>query len=474
MNSSSGERFSGRSPSRLRTWLWTLLTLAVLVTAIVWLSLHFTSADSAAGAKSAAAGSASRKSGSRRAGRAISVSVAPVKRGDVSEYLNQLGTVTSLATATVHSQISGQLMRLRFKEGQLARAGDPLALIDPRPYQAQLSQYQGVLDHDRALLENARLDLERYKTLIAQDSTSHQTYDTQAALVKEYEGSVKTDEAQVAATQLDLTYCNVVSPINGRVGLRQVDVGNYVTPGDTNGLVVVAQISPISVVFTVPEDDIPVIDKAMKDGGIPVDAFDRAQTQKLASGTVDALDNQVDATTGTVKLRAQFANADSALFPNQFVNVQLLVGTRKNALIVPTSAIEHGTNNSSFVYVVQPDSTAAMKTVKLGPTEGERVVVESGIDEGDEVVVDGADQLKDGQAIIIASDAKAGDAEPGKGGKGQHHHRDLSSSGAQGSLPNQSMGQSTALSTEQSPTGQAGQAPDQAAPASPAGAPARP
>jgi multidrug efflux system membrane fusion protein len=468
--------------------LWTLLALAVLVTAIVWLSLHFTSASGAAGSKAAAAGNANRKSGSRRAGRAISVSVAPVKRGDVSEYLNQLGTVTSLATATVHSQIAGQLMRLRFKEGQTVRAGDPLALIDPRPYQAQLSQYEGALDHDRALLENARLDLERYKTLIAQDSTSHQTYDTQAALVKEYEGTVKTDEAQVAATQLDLIYCNVVSPIGGRIGLRQVDVGNYVTPGDTNGLVIVAQIAPISVVFTVPEDDIPLIDKAMKDGGIPVDAFDRAQTQKLASGTVDALDNQVDTTTGTVKLRALFANADGALFPNQFVNVQLLVGTRKNALIVPTSAIERGTSNSSFVYVVQPDSTAAMKTVKLGPSEGERVVVESGIEEGDEVVVDGADQLKDGQAITLASDTKTSAAEPGKSGKGQHHHRDASASGAPGSspdsmasqpgqAPSRSMGQPPDQSASPSPSGSAGQAPDQAAPASPAApaaTPARP
>jgi multidrug efflux system membrane fusion protein len=400
MNSSHPE---SDSRPRSRVWLWTIGILAVVVALIVWLSLHGTRPPSPTAGGPGAPPSVG--GGSRRGGgaRALTVGVQTVKRGTVNVYLNQLGTVTSLATSTVVPQIAGQLMQVRFKEGDTVKVGTPLALIDPRPYEAQLTQYEGTLQHDQALLDNARRDLARYKTLIEQQSTSQQVYDTQVALVAQYEGTVKTDEGQVATAKLDIAYCNVVSPISGRVGLRQVDVGNYITTGSATGLVVVTQLQPISVVFTVPEDAIDTLREA-ESGGKPltVEALDRAQVKHLGDGKVSALDNQIDTSTGTVKLRALFQNTDNAFFPNQFVNVKVLIKTLSDVPVLPTSAIERGTAGA-FVYVIQPDKTAKMQVVKLGPTEGERVVVESGVNEGDVVVTDGADQVKDGQAVTIAT-----------------------------------------------------------------------
>jgi multidrug efflux system membrane fusion protein len=329
------------------------------------------------------------------------VLVREAAKGNLNIYLNGLGTVTPLANVTVRSQLNGQLMQVNFQEGQMVKKGDLLAVIDPRPYAVALEQAQGQLLQAQAQLTEAQADLSRYNTLSQQDSISKQQLDAQHALVAQDEGLVKTDQAAVDNANLNLTYCHVVAPVTGRVGLRQVDPGNYVTSGDSNGLVVLAQVQPISVVFTLPEDNIPAVAARLHAGDpISVVAFDRTQTHQLASGTLATIDNEVDTTTGTIKLRAMFPNTDENLFANQFVNVRMLLQVNQGVLVVPTSAIELG-QQGSFVYIVTADSTVAARNVTLGPTEGERVEVTAGLTEGDRVVVDGADRLKDGLEVVV-------------------------------------------------------------------------
>jgi multidrug efflux system membrane fusion protein len=325
-----------------------------------------------------------------------------VQTGDINVTINALGTVTSLATVTIRSQISGQLVRVAYNEGQLVNKGDLLAEIDSRPYELALAQAEGALKRDQALLQAAKLDLERYQNLVKTNAIPRQQLDTQVALVQQDEGLVIADQAQIDTQRLNIAYCHIVAPVSGRVGLRLVDQGNYVTPGDANGLVVITQLQPISVMFTTAEDNLPPILKRVQSGAtLPVTAYDRSGKTRLATGTLLTFDNQIDTTTGTVKLRANFENKDSALFPNQFVNVELLVDVLHDTPIVPSSAIQRGAPGT-FVYLVNSaDSTVSVKPIELGPANGERVAVKSGLKAGDEVVVDGADKLRDGIKITI-------------------------------------------------------------------------
>ena len=331
---------------------------------------------------------------------AMPVVVAPAVTGDIDITLNGLGTVTSLATVIVKSQISGQLVRIAYQEGQMINKGDLVAEIDSRPYELALSQAEGALERDQALLQTAELDLKRYQDLAKTSAIPRQQLDTQVSLVAQDKGLVVSDKAQIDVQKLNIAYCHIVSPVTGRAGLRLVDPGNYVTANDATGVVVITQLQPISVIFTVPEDNLPQIVKRIRAGAtLPVTAFDRSGATKLAAGTLKTLDNQIDTTTGTLKLRAEFANEDDSLFPNQFVNVQLLIDTLHDATVVPTSAIQRGAPGT-FVYLVNADNTVAVKPVTLGPASAERVAIQSGLSPGDRVVVDGADKLRSGAKVV--------------------------------------------------------------------------
>ncbi len=328
------------------------------------------------------------------------VGVTTIASGDIDVILTGLGAVTPLATVTVKTQINGQLQQLAFTEGQIVHKGDFLAQIDPRPYQVALEQAQGNLAHDTALLAQARADNARYQTLTRQDSISRQQAEDQQYLIKQYQGTVITDQAAVDSANLNLTYCHIVSPVDGRVGIRLVDVGNYVQTSDS-GLFVLTQLQPMSVLFTLPEDTVEQVQAQMNAGTLPVTAYDRTDSTLIATGTLATTDNQIDNTTGTVKLRAIFPNTDNKLFPQQFVNAHLLVQTLKNVVIAPQAAVQQGAPGS-FVYLVKPDNTVAIQVIKTGVTEGTRVQVTDGLKAGDKVVTDGLDRLRDGAKITIA------------------------------------------------------------------------
>ena len=331
-----------------------------------------------------------------------------VSKGDIAVNLNALGTVTSLATVTIRTQISGYLIKVDFKEGDEVKKGDLLAEIDSRPYEATLAQVKGQLARDEALLKGAQVDLARYQGLATQNAVPRQTLDTQVALVAQDQGTVEADRGTVKSAEVNLQYCRILSPLDGRVGLRQVDQGNYVTPGDTNGLVVITQIQPISVLFTVPEDNLQAIAKRLQDGAVlPATAYDRSGASKIADGTLQTFDSQIDPTTGTIKLRAQFPNEAKTLYPNQFVNVRLLLDTHKDVTTMSTAAIQRGVPGT-FVYLINADSTVSVRPVQLGVTDGDRVEVKSGLAPGDRVVIDGADKLRDGAKINVRAEAGTG------------------------------------------------------------------
>jgi multidrug efflux system membrane fusion protein len=340
-----------------------------------------------------------RQSGRFAAGMAVPVGVAAATKGDIPVVIRALGTVTPLNTVNVKTQITGQLMDVYFEEGQLVKQGELLALVDPRPYEVALQQALGQQQRDEALLKNAQTDLERYRKLVAQDSIARQQYDTQLSLVRQYEAALVIDQAQVDAAKLNVTYTRIVSPLTGRIGLRLVDKGNYVTMADATSICVVIQVQPISVIFTIPEDSLPAVRKRLSAGAdLEVRVLDRSQKNELAVGKLHTTDNVIDTTTGTVKLRAIFDNADESLFPNQFVNVRLLVDTVRNATVVPVAAVQRG-QPGTFVYLVKADDTVEVRVVELGATDGERVAILKGLQVGDQVVIDGVDRLRDGAKI---------------------------------------------------------------------------
>jgi multidrug efflux system membrane fusion protein len=339
-----------------------------------------------------------------------SVGVATIGTGDIDVVLTGLGAVTPLATVTVKTQINGQLQQLAFTEGQMVHKGDFLAQIDPRPYQVALEQAQGTLAKDTGLLNQARADNARFQTLSRQDSISRQQVEDQVYLIKQDEGQVIADQAAVDSAKLNLVYAHIVSPVDGRVGIRLVDVGNYVQTSDS-GLFVVTQLQPISVLFTLPEDDIGQIQANMAKGTLTVTVYDRTDTKLIATGTLATTDNQIDNTTGTVKLRAIFPNTDNALFPQQFVNAHLLVETLKGVVIAPQAAVQTGAPGS-FVYLAKPDNTVSIQVVKTGLTQGDKVQITDGLKTGDKVVTDGLDRLRDGAKISVAP-------PPGQAGSGQ-------------------------------------------------------
>ncbi|HEV8487671.1 MAG TPA: MdtA/MuxA family multidrug efflux RND transporter periplasmic adaptor subunit [Blastocatellia bacterium] len=380
------------------TWLsWKIGLLAVCLAAVIAYVFWSNSgkAQSRAARQAPIAGAQS-----------VPVVTVAAKTGSIPVYLTGLGSVTPLNTVTVKTRVDGQLMSVRYQEGQVVRAGDLLAEIDPRPFQAQLTQFEGQLARDQALLENARLDLQRFTVLVKQDSIPKQQYDTQVSLVRQLEGTVKNDQGQIDGVKVQLIYTRITAPVGGRVGLRLVDAGNFVQTTDTTGLVVITQLQPITVVFTIPEDSIPsVLDKLKRGVRLPVEAYDRALKRRLASGSLLTVDNQIDATTGTVKLKALFPNDDNALFPNQFVNARLLVETQQAATLIPTMAIQRNAQGA-FVYLVKPDQTVAMHTISVGTTDGDMTAVE-GLKAGDVIAADNFDRLRDGVKIAARNSSQA-------------------------------------------------------------------
>jgi membrane fusion protein, multidrug efflux system len=369
---------------------------------------------SLSGCSSSNSSDAKQQKAQAAAPRAASVAVAKVQQQDVPVYLVGLGSVTAFYTANIKSRVDGQIMRVNFQEGQTVKQGDLLILIDPRPFQVQLEQMQAQLFKDQATLRDAKLNLERYTTLIPSGSISQQQVDTQKSTVDQLDGQVRTDQAQIDNAKLQLVYCNITAPFTGRVGLRQVDPGNIVHAADTNPMLILTQLQPIGVIFTLPEDQLPTVSQHMKNSTLQVEAYSRDDQTKLATGKLMTIDNQIDQTTGTAKLKAVFDNKDNQLWPNQFVNANLLLETRKNSTVLPTAAILRGPQGA-FVYAVKSDNTVEARTVAISLTQGNTTVIASGLNPGDTVVTDGQDKLQTGSKIEPRN-TSPGNAPNGKNG----------------------------------------------------------
>ena len=411
--------------SRSRLWIGAGL-LAILLAFVVYETMHWSKPAP--------------PTGRFAPGGLQSVGAATVALGNVREIVNALGTVTPLATVTVQTQINGQLTAVAFTEGQLVKKGDFLAQIDQRPYEILKEQYQGQLAHDEGLLAQAQMDLTRYQTLAQQNSIAKQQADDQIFIVQQYTGSVKQDQGLVDAQNLNIAYCHIVSPVTGRVGLRLVDPGNYVQTTASSGIAVVTQLQPITVIFSIPEDELPGIMPQLNAGGtLPVTVYDRANLHELAVGQVAAVDNQIDTTTGTVKVRAQFDNTDNKLFPNQFVNARLLVTTLTNVVTVPTSAIQRG-SPGAYVYVINPDNTVSVRQIVTSVVDGDFTAVNSGLTAGERVVIDGTDRLRDGLHVIVAAENGQPAGTPGTRGGGQGRGQGTGQGTGQGKAQGQGQG----------------------------------
>src|SRR6184192_1562058 len=401
---------SAARPSRSLWWLWMLL-LAGMVVGVWYFRGSRTPSEAANPSAPAASGRGKGGSGGMGMGNfVVPVVVATAQRGDLPVYFNGLGTVTAFNTITVRSRVDGQIISVAFKEGQYVHEGDLLVQIDPRPFQVQLEQAEGQLAKDQAQRKDAEVNLGRYQLLFKEGVIPQQQLDTQAALVGQFDGSIKSDQSQVDNAKLQLTYCRITAPISGRVGLRLIDPGNIVHATDANGLIVIAQLQPIAVLFSLPQDDLPQVNAKLRAGvQLNVDAFDRDDTQKIASGKLLTIDNQIDPTTGTYKLKSVFNNADNALFPNQFVNVHLLVDTKHDLTIVPAPAIQRGPQGT-YVYAVGSDNTVKIRPVTIAQTTGNRIGLSSGVNAGDIVVIDGQDKLQDGSKVnpTLASGGSGG------------------------------------------------------------------
>lgn len=405
--SSEQPALTQRGP-RSRRWPWLLAGILVALAALgTWYWFGHGEEQAKARAKADAAA------------KPLPVVAAPAKKGDIDVSIDALGTVIPRNVVIVRPRVDGQLLSVAFREGQSVKAGDLLAQIDPRPFEVMLTQANGQMARDQAQLKNAQVDLQRYQTLLAQDSISSQQVDTQAALVRQFEGAVESDKGAIDNAKLQITYARITAPISGRVGLRQVDPGNIVHAADTNGLVTITQVQPVTVIYPVPEDNVPRIVKRMQDTQVVgVDAFDRGGKTRLATGHLLTIDNQIDTTTGTVKVKAEFPNTDNALFPNQFVNVRMVVETHQDATLVPSAAIQRGAPGT-YVFVVKDDKTVAVTPVQIGAVSGESTEVIKGVAPGALVVVDGADKLRDGASVelIDAATRAAQQAAPPAAGK---------------------------------------------------------
>ena len=392
-----------RPTTRRRPWLW-LMLLAVLAAGIYFIRVSSSAAES----------TTEPRAGGKKATGPIAIPVVATKvhTGNIGVYFTGLGTVTPIQTVTIKSRVDGQLMKVYFNEGDTVHQGDPLIELDPRPYQVQLTQAQGQLAKDQAALANARIDLWRYQTLFEAKAIAEQQMATQQATVTQDEGVVKADQGQIDSAELNISYCHIAAPITGRIGLRLVDPGNIVHAADPNGMLVITQIQPISVLFTLAEDQLPVVLRKLASQKLTVDAYDREMKNKLAQGQLAAIDNQIDQTTGTLKLRATFDNQNAALFPNQFVNARLLIEEKQRVPLVNTAAIQRN-SQATYVYVVKPDSTVTVRSISVGAAEGEMYEITSGLKAGEVVVMTGVDKLQEGSTVAaqISSEKSRGQAE---------------------------------------------------------------
>ena len=387
-----------KPPTHRRRWLYAAILVVLTLAGLFWWYEH---------AKSAAAAKAASAKAKSAAAAGVPVVAAQAQTGNIGVYVTGLGAITPIYTVTVKSRVDGQLMSVHFKEGDLVNQGDPLIEIDPRPYEAAVVQAQGALVRDTALLANARVDLVRYTTLVAQEAVPEQTLATQRALVAQYEGTVTNDQGVLDAAKVNVVYCHITSPITGIVGLRLVDPGNIVHSTDTNGMIVITQIQPISVIFTVGEDQLPPILQKIRAGQkLTVEAWDRDLKNKIASGTLSTIDNLIDQTTGTLKLRATFDNENRSLFPNQFVNARLLQQEKTGVTLLPSAAIQRNTNDT-YVYLIQANNTVTVRNVKIGTTEGDQSEITSGLSPGDKVVMTGVDKLQEGSKVAPTMPAAA-------------------------------------------------------------------
>jgi len=399
--SANSNRESGNAP-KSRWWVWVIVALVILGGVAIW---QRRGTDTPA------------RAGGDPASRPVLVSTATAHQGDIGVFLNALGAVTPVYTVTVTSRVQGEITQVYYREGQMVKKGDPLIEIDPRPYQAALTQVQGQLAHDQAVLKEARIDLDRYKQALDRNAIAKQQYDDQEQVVLQDEGTVKNDEGQLANAQVNLVYTHITAPIAGRVGLRLVDPGNIVQANSSTPLVVITQLQPITVIFSIAEDSLTAIQQQLRKGKtLTVDAFDRTESTKLASGTLLTLDNVIDPTTGTLKLKAVFDNKDSALFPSQFVNIRLLVDTQHDVTLIPTPAIQRNAQGA-YVYVIKSDQTASIRTITPSTTDG-LVTAVTGVEPQEVVAVNGFDKLLDNAKVTIRQPASGSGATSGGGGGG--------------------------------------------------------